>query len=220
MRPEPDPTGKEPAIKDPEALRHAMVRDQIRSRNVRDEAVLAALMRVPRHRFTLDADLFEAHGDHPLSIGSEQTLSQPFIVAFMTEALGLDGTGRALEIGTGSGYQTAVLAETAGRVFTVEVREGLKRRAQRLLGELGYRNIAFRLGDGRAGWPEEAPFDAILVTAAPRTLPESLPEQLAPGGRLVIPVGGQGSQKLVRLTNGPEGLIREELMAVRFVPLV
>ena len=201
--------------------RKRMVQQQIAARGVHDRRVLRAMELVPRHRFVPPHLRIEAYEDWPLAIGEGQTISQPYIVAAMTEALELQEDDRVLEIGTGSGYQTAVLAELAERVYTIECIGVLQERALRLLESLGYRNIEARVGDGHAGWPEAAPFQAILVTAAPSQVPQALLDQLAPGGRLLLPVGvGSFSQTLVRLRRTPSGIEREELFSVRFVPLV
>ena len=181
--------------------------------------VLEAMERVPRHLFVPEALRPGAYADEPLPIGGGQTISQPFIVAYMTEALGLRGGERVLEVGTGSGYQTAILAEIAGQVFTVELIESLSLRARATLEELGYGNIRFRVGDGARGWPEEAPFDAVLVTAAAARVPRRLEEQLGPSGVMVVPVGTD-FQELQLIRKGPRGLARKRLLAVRFVPLV
>lgn len=200
------------------AMRSMMVRDQIERRGVTDRSVLDAMRRVPREEMVLPSDRRHAFVDGPLSIGSGQTISQPFIVAYMTEQLGLSGGERVLEIGTGSGYQTAVLAEIAARVYTIEIIDELAERAESTLSRLGYSNIEFRTGDGSLGWPEQAPFDAIIVTAAPLVMPETLRDQLAPGGRLVVPVGGE-IQYLRRITRTAEGFEDERLIGVRFVPM-
>ncbi len=192
---------------------------QIRARGVRDAAVLAAMGKVPRHRFIPENLRAHAYADEPLPIGEGQTISQPYIVAYMTEALGLRGGEKVLEVGTGSGYQTAVLAEIAGAVWTVEIVEELARRARGVLEELGYGNVRFRVGDGSAGWPEEAPFDAIMVTAAAGRPLEALEGQLAVGGRMIVPVGTD-AQDLVLVRRGKSGIGKERLLAVRFVPLV
>jgi protein-L-isoaspartate(D-aspartate) O-methyltransferase len=202
-----------------ESERRRMVDTQIRGRGVSDPMVLDAMERVPRHLFVPDSLRAGAYADEPLPIGEGQTISQPFIVAYMTEALGLRGGERVLEVGTGSGYQTAVLAELAGEVFTIELVETLSLRARATLGELGYGNIQFRVGDGAAGWPEEAPFDAVLVTAAAARVPRRLEEQLGPEGVMVVPVGTD-FQELQLVRKGPRGLGRKRLLAVRFVPLV
>jgi protein-L-isoaspartate(D-aspartate) O-methyltransferase len=198
--------------------REQMVRRQVEARGVKDRRVLEAMRRVPRHRFVPDELQAGAYGDHPLPIGHEQTISQPFIVAWMTEALAVTPQSRVLEIGTGSGYQAAVLGEVAAEVYTIEIVEPLARRSRVVLSELGYRNVHVRHGDGYKGWPEQAPFDAIMVTAAPEEVPAPLVEQLAMGGRLVIPVGGRAMQQMTVLTKTPSGLHREERMPVRFVP--
>ena len=177
---------------------------------------------VPRVRFLPASERALAGADEALSIGCGQTISQPSLVAYMTEQLALKRTSRVLEIGTGSGYQTAILAELAAEVFTVERIEQLANTAQARLAELGYRNIRFRLGDGALGWPEAAPFDAIIVTAAAKTVPSALAAQLRPGGRLVIPLGEPHClQELWRVEKTPDGTLRQtELLGVRFVPLV
>ena len=192
---------------------------------IRDPRVLAAFARVPRRLFVPEELGSLSEGDHPLDIGYGQTISQPFIVAAMTEALRLQGRERVLEVGTGSGYQTAILCELlplSSKVRTVEIVPALSWRAQRTLHELGYDNVEFRIGDGAQGWPEAAPYDAILVAAAPPLVPPALLEQLAPGGRLVIPVGSSSeNQELQLWTKSPStgALTRSVLMHVRFVPL-
>jgi protein-L-isoaspartate(D-aspartate) O-methyltransferase len=205
------------------ARRASMVEEQLVRRGIRDERVLEAMSRVERHRFVPGPHLVNAYGDFPVPIGDQQTLSQPYIVALMTEALGLKGHERVLEIGTGSGYQTAILAELARVVFTVEVVADLSETARSRLSGLGYQNIHYRVGDGRLGWPEEAPFDGILVAAAPAMVPPVLREQLAPAGRMVLPVGSSAEQELelhVRDETEPSGFRVRSLGAVRFVPLV
>jgi protein-L-isoaspartate(D-aspartate) O-methyltransferase len=202
-----------------EAERRGMVDTQIRARGVHDPAVLRAMENVPRHLFVPEGLRRSAYADEPLPIGEGQTISQPYIVAYMTEALDLRGGERVLEIGTGSGYQTAVLAEIAGEVFSVELIESLSLRAREALRAMGYGNIQFRVGDGSGGWPEAAPFDAVIVTAAAARVPEALEGQLAPSGTLVIPVGTD-FQELLRIRRKKKGLKREKLLAVRFVPLV
>ncbi|MFP5378485.1 MAG: protein-L-isoaspartate(D-aspartate) O-methyltransferase [Vicinamibacteria bacterium] len=203
-----------------EALAARMVETQIRARGVRDPRVLAAMRKVPRHRFVPESERGAAYGDHPLPIGHGQTISQPYIVAFMTEALGVGPGAKVLEIGTGSGYQAAVLGEIAGEVYTVEIVSPLAAQAAALLADLGYANVPVRDGDGYAGWPEHAPYDAIMVTAAPEEVPAPLVEQLAVGGRLVIPVGTV-EQHLLVYTKQADGRLREEdRMPVRFVPFV
>lgn len=199
--------------------RQRMVNEQIRARGVRDPLTLEAMGKVPRHRFVPPQLRREAYDDHPLPIGEGQTISQPFIVAYMTEALALSGDERVLEIGTGSGYQAAILAEIADEVYTIEIVPSLAMGAERVLAELGYTNVSVRAGDGYRGWPQAAPFDAIIVTAAPDHVPEPLIEELAPGGRLVIPVG-RDVQELRVLQKAEDGSIREDRrIPVRFVPM-
>jgi protein-L-isoaspartate(D-aspartate) O-methyltransferase len=185
------------------------------------EAVMAAMAKVPRHEFVPPAERRNAYANRPLPIGMGQTISQPFIVALMTELMEVKAGDRVLEIGTGSGYQAAVLAELAGTVYTVEIVEPLAREAEQNLKRLGYRNVVTRIGDGYRGWPEQAQFDAIVVTAAPREVPQALIDQLRPGGRLVVPVGSQSAgQSLLVIAKQPDGSItRRTVLAVRFVPL-
>jgi protein-L-isoaspartate(D-aspartate) O-methyltransferase len=201
------------------AERREMVEFQIKRRGIRDPKVLEAMLKVPRHLFVPEQMKELAYGDEPLPIGEGQTISQPYIVAYMTEALKLTGQEKVLEIGTGSGYQTAILAELAREVYTVELIPELSRRAQKVLSELGYQNIHFLVGDGTRGWPEHAPYEAILVSAAPATVPRSLIEQLQENGRLIIPVGTD-YQELVLVRKKKEGWEEERLIPVRFVPLV
>ncbi len=200
------------------AERLEMVDSQIAARGVRDPAVLEALRTVPRHRFVPADEARFAYSDGPLPIGHEQTISQPYIVALMTELIRPQRTMKVLEVGTGSGYQAAVLAECVGEVFTIEIVEPLGRRAEKLLSDLGYRNVHVRIGDGYDGWPAAAPFDAILITAAPERIPQPLLDQLKPGGRLVVPLGA-GVQDLVVVTKTERGIVRETVTAVRFVPM-
>lgn len=200
-----------------------MINTQLMARGISDERVLKAMATVPRHLFVDEGLQGQAYSDSPLPIGSRQTISQPYIVALMTEALALQGAETVLEIGTGCGYQTAVLAELAERVFSIERIASLAFRAQRILDALHYYNILFRVGDGTYGWSEEAPFDAILTTAGAPTIPETLTGQLSVGGRLIIPVGGRSAQTLVKVTRLSEeaGDIRtEDLCACRFVALI
>jgi protein-L-isoaspartate(D-aspartate) O-methyltransferase len=199
--------------------RAAMVRDQIEARGVRDARVLAAMRKVKRHLFVPAEGQASAYDDRPLSIGEGQTISQPYIVAFMTEALRLKPKARALEIGTGSGYQAAVLGELAREVYSIEIVKPLGERAAKLLARLGYKNVKAKVGDGYQGWPDKAPFDAIILTAAPERLPAPLLAQLAMGGVLVAPVGPMHDQRLIRITRSAAGLAREELLGVRFVPM-
>jgi protein-L-isoaspartate(D-aspartate) O-methyltransferase len=201
------------------ARRLRMVEDQLRARGFRDARVLAAIGRVPRHRFVPPGLQHAAYDDTPLPIGHDQTISQPYIVGYMTEMLDLSPTDRVLEIGTGSGYQAAVLAELVRKVYTIEIVEPLADRARSTLAELGYTNVEVRAGDGYAGWPEHAPFDAIIVTAAPDHVPPPLVEQLAVGGRLVIPVG-DWFQEMVIVTRTGTGIVEKRTIPVRFVPLV
>ena len=201
-------------------LRQRMVREQLISRGIKDKRVLEAFRRVPRHRFVTSGDTGQAYGDHPLPIGQDQTISQPYIVALMTESLQLRGHEKVLEVGTGSGYQAAILAELVPAVYTVERLPDLMEKARQVLDELGYSNIYYKAGDSAIGWPEESPFDAVLVTAAAKTIPQELTDQLAPGGRMVIPVGNSFLQELVLITREKTGLRKEKLCGVRFVPLI
>jgi protein-L-isoaspartate(D-aspartate) O-methyltransferase len=203
------------------AERRAMVARQIAARDVSDPHVIAAMRNVPRHWFVPDALRRDAYDDRPLPIGEDQTISQPYIVAFMTEALRLTPDDKVLEIGTGSGYQAAVLAEITPHVFTIEIVEPLGRRAMAVFEQRGYETVRARIGDGYAGWPEHAPFEAIIVTCAPDHIPPKLVEQLAVGGRICIPVGAEyGFQELIRVTKQADGtLMRESLLPVRFVPM-
>jgi protein-L-isoaspartate(D-aspartate) O-methyltransferase len=199
-----------------------MVERQIADRGVRDEAVLAAMRAVPRERFVAERQARFAYADEPLPIGEGQTISQPYVVAVMTEALRLTPHDRVLEIGTGSGYSAAVLATIVSEVYTVERLEGLAESARRRLAALGYVNVHVRHGDGSLGWPEHAPYDAIVVTAGGPDVPPSLLRQLAVGGRLVMPVGSTPfTQRLVRVVRtGPDAYDREPLEEVAFVPLI
>jgi len=201
-------------------LRDDMVKTQIEARGVSDPAVLAAMRTVPRHLFVSDALRDQAYGDFPLPIGYDQTISQPYIVAEMTEALQLNKDDRVLEIGTGSGYQAAVCAEIAYRVYTIERIHALYLKARRLFDELHYHNIVTRYSDGTAGWKEESPFDAIIVTAGAPEIPKTLVAQLAMGGRMVIPVGDRFSQELVKLVRDEKGIRTASLGGCRFVKLV
>ena len=185
------------------------------------ERVMQAIAKVPRHEFVPALEQRNAYANRPLPIGMGQTISQPFIVALMTDLMEVLPGDRVLEIGTGSGYQAALLAELAGRVYTIEIVEPLAREAAERLKRLGYGNVVTRTGDGYQGWPEHAPFDAIMVTAAPREVPQPLIDQLKPGGRLIVPVGGQAAgQSLLLIEKQPDGRItRRNILAVRFVPL-
>jgi len=195
------------------------LRREVEIQGVRDRRVLDAIAKVPRHEFVYPHQVAHAYENRPLPIGEGQTISQPFVVASMSEALELDGDERVLEIGTGSGYQAAILAELAAEVFTIEIVPSLAERAKGLLARLGYANVHVRHGDGYAGWPAQGPFDAIAVTAAPDHVPEPLLEQLAVGGRMVIPVGPLHAQELILLTRDESGIQRSRFMHVRFVPM-
>ncbi|MGB5626948.1 MAG: protein-L-isoaspartate(D-aspartate) O-methyltransferase [Woeseiaceae bacterium] len=203
-------------------LRERMVKRQIAGRGVKSEKVLDAMRKVPRERFLPKGQGVWAYDDNPLPIGDGQTISQPYVVAYMTEALSLEGAEKVLEIGTGSGYATAILAEIAAEVYTIERIEGLATMASRILDELGYTNVHVRHGDGTLGWPDQAPFDGIVVTAAGPEAPETLKQQLKIGGRLVIPVGeSRWYQQVVRITRVAEAEFEtEDLLPVRFVPLI
>jgi protein-L-isoaspartate(D-aspartate) O-methyltransferase len=198
--------------------RRRMVDHDLRARDIRDPRVLAAMASVPRHRFVPDALQRDAYADMPLPIGHGQTISQPYIVAFMTQALEIEPHHRVLEIGTGSGYQAAVLGEVAAQVYSIEIVEPLAQRASATLAELGYGNIEVRAGNGYLGWPEQAPFDRIIVTAAPDAVPQALVDQLAVGGLMAIPVG-VGEQELRILRRTDEGLRLIDRLPVRFVPM-
>ena len=198
-----------------------MVATQLAGRGISNARVLAAMARVPRHEFVPEDLRREAYWDGPLPIGHGQTISQPNIVALMTELLDISPESRVLEIGTGSGYQTAVLAELASDVFTVEIVPALSRQALETLGHLGYRNVHGKVGDGHLGWPEEAPFDAVIVTCAPNDVPAQLTEQLDEGGRLVIPVGDRlGTQELFVLEKTSGIIQQRSVTPVRFVPML
>ncbi|RMG94416.1 MAG: protein-L-isoaspartate(D-aspartate) O-methyltransferase [Deltaproteobacteria bacterium] len=199
--------------------RDRMVAEQIEARGVTDPRVLAAMAKVPRHLFVPDAYQAEAYQDHPLPIGHGVTISQPYIVALMTELAEVRPGDKVLEIGTGSGYQAAVLAELGAEVYSIEVIEPLARRAKERLAKLGYDRVHVRHGDGYRGWPEAAPFDAVVVTAAPPEVPEALREQLADGGRLVIPVGSR-YQELKVITRRGNRFDERTVIPVRFVPMV
>lgn len=196
-----------------------MVETQLAARGIRDSRVLEAMRKVPRHLFVDEALRDQAYNDHPLPIGEKQTISQPYIVALMTESLGLSGKEKVLEIGTGSGYQTAVLAELAGRVFSIERYPALAHRANQVLQQT-YTNYIIRVGDGSLGWPDDAPFDGIIVTAGTPNIPQPLVDQLAMGGALVVPVGDRLGQDLYKVERVPEGTRKTNLGGVRFVDLV
>jgi len=209
--------GEDPAL---DRARFAMVERQLKGRNITDRAVLLAMGRVPRHRFVPPALARDAYQDSPLPIGEGQTISQPYIVALMTQLLELSGTETVLEVGTGSGYQAAVLAEIVPRVFSIEILPALAESASARLRSLGYRSVRVRSGDGYLGWPEEAPFDAVMVTAGATHVPAPLAAQLREGGRLVIPVGSTGSQELLVGRKVQGGLRLRAVVPVRFVPLI
>jgi protein-L-isoaspartate(D-aspartate) O-methyltransferase len=211
----PGPTADDPGMA---RARERMVTEQIEAREVRDAATLRAMRAVARHLFVPQAAVAEAYEDHPLPIGHGQTISQPYIVAFMTEALRLQGGETVLEVGTGSGYQAAVLAKIAARVHTIEIVEPLAAEARERLARLGYSNVEVRAGDGYLGWPEAAPFDGIMVTAAAPRIPEPLKAQLKEGGRLVIPVGDE-FQELVVVTRRGDAFEERRVLPVRFVPM-
>lgn len=209
------------ATQEPSAFckaREQMVAQQIAARGVKDKRVLQAMRDVPRHLFVPKEMQPYAYADSPLPIGYEQTISQPYIVAFMTEALGLRPVDRVLEVGTGSGYQAAVLSVLVREVYSIEIVEPLAKEATERLKHLGYTNVKVRAGDGYRGWPEEAPFDAIIVTAAPDHIPKPLLDQLSLNGRLVIPVG-KAFQTLIRITRTEKGYKKERLLPVQFVPM-
>jgi protein-L-isoaspartate(D-aspartate) O-methyltransferase len=198
-----------------------MVEQQLVGRGITDRRVLEVMLKLPRHLFVAEAMASQAYSDSALPIGERQTISQPYMVALMSQQLELTGTERVLEVGTGSGYQAAVLAGLAGRVYTVERIPSLAGRARKLFDRLGLTNISMKIDDGTVGWSTEAPFDAIVVTAGAPAVPESLVEQLAPGGRLVIPVGDQVDQVLWRLRKGADGVVsREQSVGCRFVRLI
>lgn len=196
-----------------------MVTEQIIARGVSDARVIAAMRKVERHSFVPKELQPIAYADEPLPVGLGQTISQPYIVAYMTEAAALRPEYRVLEIGTGTGYQTAILAEIVKEVYTIEVSEKLSQSAARRLSDLGYKNVHFKVGDGYAGWPEEAPFDAAIITAAPSVIPEVVADQLKIGGRMVVPIG-DFFQELSLITKKESGLDRKSLLPVRFVPMI
>ncbi len=201
-----------------QTMRLKMVEYQIKSRGVKDERVLEAMKKVPRHLFVPEYLSDQAYNDEPLPIGAGQTISQPYIVAYMTEQVQLQGAERVLEIGTGSGYQAAILAELADSVFTIEIIPELSLQAQQVLKNLGYSNIEFKVGNGYYGWPEKAQFDAIIVTAAPQEIPEPLVEQLKEGGRMIVPVG-DFFQELYLIRKEKGNIKKTRKLPVRFVPL-
>lgn len=203
-----------------ERVRQRMVREQIVARGIKDQSVIQAMLDVPRHLFVPENQERMAYEDRPLPIGEGQTISQPYIVALMTETLDLDESMSVLEIGTGSGYQAAILSEIVKEVYTIEIIESLAIKAKNTLNALGYTNISFKIGDGYQGWEEMAPFDAIIVTCAPSNIPKPLESQLKEGGRMIIPLGGSITQELVLIEKRKGKLIRKEVTSVRFVPMV
>ncbi len=203
-----------------EAQRDKMVRDQIEWRGINNQKVLDAMRTVPREAFVPEAYKKFAYNDSPLPIGEEQTISQPYIVAFMTEALDLDHDDKVLEIGTGSGYQAAVLAEICDTVYTIEIFKSLAESAKTALKKKGYENVIVKNGDGHQGWPEHAPFDAIIVTCAPTNIPTPLKEQLAEGGRMIIPAGRSYRQELYLLVKKNGKIRQQAVLPVRFVPMI
>ncbi len=204
-----------------EARRMQMVQQDIEARGIKDKLVLQAMRKVKRHLFVDEAQRQQAYNDYPLPIGEGQTISQPYVVALMTEALALKGNERVLEVGTGSGYQAAILAEIVKEVFTIEIRPGLYAKTRELLQKLGYQNIRIKQGNGYLGWPEYAPFDAIIVTASPNHIPPPLLAQLKEGGRLIIPLGSTVfNQSLTLVTKRRDKLEVKELGSVAFVPLI
>jgi protein-L-isoaspartate(D-aspartate) O-methyltransferase len=198
--------------------RRQMVERQIRARGISDKAVLEAMMKVPRHLFVPEDSASLAYQDHPLPIGNEQTISQPYIVAYMSEAVEITKNEKVLEIGTGSGYQAAILGELAKEVYTIEIIPELADRARRTLSELGYKNVHVKTGNGYEGWAEHAPYDGIVVTAAPDEVPKALVDQLAVNGRMVIPVG-VWDQEMMIITRTSQGVIEKRTIPVRFVPM-
>lgn len=205
---------------DYEVQRKRMVDEQLIPRGISDARVLSAFRKVPRENFVPEAFKVSSYADSPLPIGSGQTISQPYIVAVMTEALGLEGDEKVLEVGTGSGYQAAILAEICGQVYTIEREKPLLDRAEKVLTEEGYKNIKFVCGDGTKGFEEASPFDGIIVTAAAPYVPDSLKEQLSDGARLVIPVGELYSQMLISITRKGDDFIQENICGCVFVPLI
>ena len=201
-------------------LRNDMVKNQIEARGINDERVLEAFRKVERHKFVLPRYISMAYRDSPLPIEEGQTISQPYIVAYMTETLNLEKDDKVLEIGTGSGYQAAILAEIVDSVYTIEIFDKLGKESRQLFDELGYDNIHSKIGDGYKGWPEHAPFDAIIVTCAPSNIPNPLKTQLAEGGRMIIPVGGDDVQELVLLKKKKGKIKQQSVLPVRFVPMI
>jgi len=196
-----------------------MVDQQLRARGIADEKVLQAFSKVPRHQFVAKDLASKAYEDRPLPLGPHQTISQPYVVALMLEALKLDGSEKVLEVGSGSGYQTALLADMGCKVFSVEIDQSLYSEAKKRIESLGYKNAELCCADGHKGWKEHAPFDAIIVSASPETIPRDLVKQLRLGGRMILPLGSEDDQALVLLEKTEEGLKEQELGEVRFVPM-
>ena len=209
-----------PPLVDFATQRQRMVEQQLKARGIKDERVLAAMAKVPREEFIPADARVEAYEDGPLPIGYDQTISQPYIVAFMTEQLRPKPSDRVLEIGTGSGYQAAILAELVSEIYSIEIVEPLAITAEATLQRLGYKNVHVKVGDGYKGWPEEAPFDAVIVTCAPEKIPQPLVDQLKDGGRMVIPVGERFAQQLYLLEKKNGQLKESATLPVRFVPMV
>lgn len=205
---------------DYEIARERMVAEQLVGRGIKDPRILAAMRKVPRHLFVEEALAARAYGDYPLPIGEKQTISQPYMVALMTEALSPQSKDRILEIGTGSGYQAAILAELCSKVFSIERIKVLAERAERILADLGYSNFQIRVGDGTNGWKEEAPFEGIMVTAGAPRVPKALMEQLSNGGRLVIPIGDEFSQSLTKIVREGNEFRHSNLTGCIFVKLI
>ena len=208
-----------PTVADFVAQRQGMVERQLQARGIKDERVLAAMAKVPREEFVPVDVRAEAYEDGPLPIGYDQTISQPYIVAFMTEKLRPRSSDRVLEIGSGSGYQAAILAELVADIYTIEIVEPLAKTAEATLQRLGYKNVHIKVGDGYKGWPEKAPFDAIIVTCAPENVPQPLTDQLKDGGRMIIPVGERFAQQLYLLEKRNGQLKESVTLPVRFVPM-
>ena len=208
-----------PTVADFAAQRTRMVERQLQARGIKDERVLAAMAKVPREEFIPVAARADAYEDGPLPIGYDQTISQPYIVAFMTEQLRPKPSDRVLEIGSGSGYQAAILAELVADIYTIEIVEPLAKTAEATLQRLGYKNVHIKVGDGYKGWPEKAPFDAIIVTCAPENVPQPLTDQLKDGGRMIIPVGERFAQQLYLLEKRNGQLKESTTLPVRFVPM-
>ena len=205
---------------DYQVARSRMVKEQLISRGITDERVLQAMSIIPRHLFIDQAFLPRAYGDSPLPIGCDQTISQPYIVATMTQEIGIKGDDKILEIGTGSGYQTAILSFLGARVYTIERNEELSKQAETVIRNLNIKNVRFKIGDGSIGWEKHAPYDGIIVTAGAPDIPDELMEQLAVGGTIVIPVGKRDTQRLIRVTKGENIIEKHEMLACSFVPLL